>query len=50
MEDYLGRYVCVRAAEKRLLAGGVNPVPIYVVSELVILEPPAGEPSGPDED
>jgi hypothetical protein len=50
VEDYLGRFVGVRAGEKRLLAGGVSPVPIYVVSELVILEPPAGEPSKPDKD
>jgi hypothetical protein len=41
IEDYLGRYVGVRASEKRILTGGVDPVPIYVVSEFVILEPPA---------
>ncbi len=34
----LGRYVGVRASAKRLQAGGVEPVPIYVVDELVLLE------------
>ncbi|MFQ5414469.1 MAG: SH3 domain-containing protein [Phycisphaerae bacterium] len=36
-EDYLGRYVGLRAARTRLQSGGVNPVPIYIASELVVL-------------
>ena len=39
--DFLGRYVGVRALERRVQSGGVDPVPIYVTSELVLLEPPA---------
>lgn len=42
VDSYVGRYVGVRASEKRLLAGGVNPVPIYVVRELTLLRPSAG--------
>lgn len=34
----LGRYVGVRASRKRLMAGGVNPIPILVARELVPLE------------
>ncbi len=37
-EDFVGRYIGVRASEKRLLTGGVNPIPIYVAAELVSLE------------
>ncbi len=46
---YLGRYVGVRASEKRLQIGGVNPVPIYVVRELTLLQPAslAGPSDGP---
>jgi uncharacterized protein YgiM (DUF1202 family) len=39
--DFLGRYVGVRALERRVQSGGVDPVPIYITSELVLLEPPA---------
>lgn len=39
VEDFLGRYVGVRAAAKRLQTGGVNPVPIYVAGELILLQP-----------
>ncbi len=38
VNDYIGRYVGVRASTKRLQAGSVNPVPIYVASELVMLQ------------
>ncbi|MCH9002643.1 MAG: hypothetical protein IIC02_08725 [Planctomycetes bacterium] len=34
----LGRYVGVRASQKRLLAGGVNPIPIFLARELVLLD------------
>ena len=34
----LGRYVGVRASQKRLLAGGVNPIPIFVAREVVLLD------------
>lgn len=34
----LGRYVGVRASQKRLLAGAVNPIPIYLAQELVPLD------------
>jgi hypothetical protein len=36
---YLGRYVGVRASTARLQAGGVDPIPIYVASELVLVAP-----------
>ena len=44
---YVGRYVGVRAAQKRLQRGGVNPVPIYVARELVLLEPAGATADGP---
>ena len=40
VEEYLGRYVGVRASTQRVQTGGVNPVPIYIARELVLLEPP----------
>ncbi len=36
---FLGQYVGVRASAKRLQQGGVDPVPIYVASEMVPVEP-----------
>ncbi|GAF75812.1 unnamed protein product, partial [marine sediment metagenome] len=41
--NFIGRYVGVRASSKRLQTGGVNPVPIFVARELVLLQlaPPA---------
>jgi hypothetical protein len=48
VDEFLGRYVGVRASAKRLQPGGVNPVPILVASELVLLQPiatPTGESS-----
>lgn len=54
VDEYLGRYVGVRAAAKRLQTGGVNPVPIYVLGELVPLQPAATDeaqqPDQPDSD
>ena len=34
----LGRYVGVRASQKRLMAGGVKPIPIFLAKELVLLD------------
>ncbi len=36
--DYLGRFVGVRASTKKLQSGAVDPVPIYVASELVLMQ------------
>lgn len=41
--DFLGKYVGVRASFKRLLGDSVNPVPIYVADELVVMQPGALE-------
>jgi len=45
-EEYLGRYVGVRASAQRVQIGGVNPIPIYIARELVLLEPPTKNDSG----
>ena len=42
-EEYVGRYVGVRASATRLQVGGVDPVPIYVAGELVLLQPATAE-------
>ncbi|MFQ5590656.1 MAG: SH3 domain-containing protein [Phycisphaerae bacterium] len=39
VKAYLGRYVGVRALGTRLQTGGVDPIPIYVASELVLVAP-----------
>jgi len=39
-EDFLGQFVGIRASKTRLLAGSVDPVPVYVVSEFVPLPRP----------
>ncbi len=39
---HIGHFVGVRASATRLQTGGVNPVPIYIVSELVNLQPATG--------
>ena len=49
IEDFVGRYVGVRASAKRIQTGGVNPVPIYIASELVILQPDAVSLGGPQQ-
>lgn len=36
--SFLDRYVGVRATGRRLQTGGIKPVPIYVVGEIVLLE------------
>ena len=50
VDGFLGQYVGVRAAAKRLQTGGVNPVPIYVAGDLVLLEPPAAPNDLPPQD
>jgi hypothetical protein len=39
VQDFVGRFVGVRASDQVLQSGGVDPVPIYIASELVVLEP-----------
>lgn len=39
-DSFIGRYVGIRAREKRLQTGGVNPVPVFVASEIVPLQRP----------
>lgn len=48
-ESFLGRYVGVRASAQRVQTGGVNPVPIFIARELILLEPPqtAGKTDSP---
>jgi SH3-like domain-containing protein len=48
--DFLGRYVGVRASAKRLQSGGVDPVPIFVAGELVLLNPATTTGGVADED
>jgi uncharacterized protein YgiM (DUF1202 family) len=43
-DQYIGRHVGVRAAEKRWQRGGVDPIPVYVVKELVALADEAAPP------
>ena len=38
VEEFLGRYVGVRASKSRLQPDSIDPVPIYVADELVPLE------------
>ena len=45
VEDYIGRYVGIRASSARLITGSVNSIPVYVVSELILLEPPRTRPA-----
>ncbi|MBI4718154.1 MAG: hypothetical protein HY763_10145 [Planctomycetes bacterium] len=50
LDDYLGRFVGVRASSKRPQEGAIDPVPIYVVSEVVELtsgESPDGSAGQP---
>jgi len=48
VSNFVGQYVGVRASAKRWQTGGVNPVPIFVARELVLLEPTAPEPNKTD--
>lgn len=45
VQGFIGRYVGVRASETRLQKGGVDPIPIYIAEELVLLEAPAKTPA-----
>lgn len=40
VEEFVGKYVGVRASERRLQQGGVNPIPIYIATELILMQPP----------
>ncbi len=40
VEKFLGRYVGIRAASKRLQKGGVNAMPVFIANELVLLQQP----------
>lgn len=40
ISEYLNKFVGVRALERRVQSGGVNPIPIYIADDLVLLEPP----------
>ncbi|UCE59583.1 MAG: hypothetical protein JSU63_19335 [Phycisphaerales bacterium] len=42
VESFLGRYVGVRASKTHLLSGSVDPLPIYLASELVLVQPGTG--------
>ena len=39
LETMIGHFVGVRAASRRWQEGGVDPVPIYVARELVLMDP-----------
>jgi len=45
VNEYLNKFVGVRALERRVQTGGVNPIPIYIADDLVLLEPPAVQSS-----
>ncbi|MCH7591165.1 MAG: hypothetical protein IH989_00075 [Planctomycetes bacterium] len=47
--SFLDRYVGVRATGKRLQTGGIQPVPIYMVDEIVLLEDEPAASDSPDE-
>ncbi len=38
VEAFIGQYVGVRASETRFLPGGSRPIPVYVASELIVLQ------------
>lgn len=44
VNEFLNKFVGVRALERRVQTGGVNPIPIYIADDLVLLEPPIGTP------
>ncbi len=47
VDTYVGRYVGVRASSRRLQTGGVDPIPIYVARQLVLLQSPESKSGGP---
>ena len=50
IDSFIGRFVGVRASERRLQAGGVDPIPVYVARELVLLDPPKRNTVSTDKD
>lgn len=38
-EEFVGRYVGIRASSKKAQEGSVDPIPIYVVGEIIYLDP-----------
>lgn len=40
VSEFLNKFVGVRALERRVQTGGVNPIPIYIADDLVLLQPP----------
>jgi uncharacterized protein YgiM (DUF1202 family) len=38
VEPFLGKFVGVRASAQRIQAGGVDPIPIYIARELMLME------------
>lgn len=46
-EEYVGRYVGVRAAGQRAHEGGIDPVPVYTAREIVPVSQAAGISSAP---
>jgi hypothetical protein len=50
VNDFLGRHVGVMASAKRLQSGGVNPVPIFVARDLVLLQPVTNSETAPAPD
>lgn len=47
VNELMGRFVGVRSLRKRLLEGGVNPIPIYVAGEIVALDRPVDQVHSP---
>ena len=50
VDSFIGRFVGVRASERRLQTGGVDPIPVYVARELVLLDPPKRTTESTDKD
>jgi len=44
--SFVGRYVGIRASAQRIQTGGVNPIPIYITRELMLMEPPLASREG----
>lgn len=42
VEDFVGRYVGVRASARLALEGGIDPVPVYVAREIVVTSAASG--------
>lgn len=37
--QYYGKYVGIRASDRRMMKAGVQPMPVYMVQEIVVLDP-----------